>query len=63
MFIQVALLAVVDRARNAAPDLYRRYLHLLLDGLRAQPDRPSDLPVGALSLDDTHAAMGSRELR
>ena len=58
VFIQVGLLAIVDRVRDASPELYRRYLHITLDGLRAHPDNTSELPVEALSLAQTHAVMG-----
>lgn len=57
-FIQVGLNAIMARSRDAHPDLYRRYLHLLLDGLRAQPGTPAPLPVDALTSDQTHAVMG-----
>jgi AcrR family transcriptional regulator len=57
-FIQVALNAVMARSRHAQPDLYRRYLHLMLDGLRAVPGKPTPLPVVALTSDQTHAVMG-----
>ena len=46
------------RSRTAHPDLYRRYLHLMLDGLRAEPGASSQLPVPALTSDQTHAVMG-----
>ncbi|WP_375424679.1 TetR/AcrR family transcriptional regulator [uncultured Friedmanniella sp.] len=55
-FIQVGLNAIMARSRNAQPDLYRRYLHLLLDGLRTGPR--SALPVAALTSDQTHVVMG-----
>lgn len=57
-FIRVGLNAIMDRSRDAHPDLYRRYLHLLLDGLRAEPTGPTPLPVAALTSDQTHALMG-----
>lgn len=57
-FIQVGLNAIMMRSRAAHPDLYRRYLHLMLDGLRAQPGAASSLPVRALTSDETHAVMG-----
>ena len=56
-FIQVGLNAIMTRCRHAHPDLYRRYLYLMLDGLRAQPGDPSPLPVAALTSDQTHAVM------
>ena len=57
-FIQVGLNAILARSRDAHPDLYRRYLQLLLDGLRAEPGSPTPLPVAALTSDETHAVMG-----
>lgn len=57
-FIQVGLNAIMTRSRDAHPELYRRYLHLLLDGLRAEPGTPTPLPVAALTSDETHAVMG-----
>jgi len=40
--IQLMVAAVTDR--TGQPDLWRRYLRLLLDGLRAEPGAPSPLP-------------------
>ncbi|GAA1826533.1 TetR/AcrR family transcriptional regulator [Microlunatus capsulatus] len=62
-FLQVGLNAVMTRSRDAHPDLYRRYLHLVLDGLRAQPGRPTPLPVAALTSDQTHAVMAPTTTR
>ena len=56
-FIQVGLNAIMTRSRHAHPDLYRRYLYLMLDGLRAEPGNPTPLPVAALTSDQTHAVM------
>ena len=56
-FIQVGLNAIMTRSRRAHPDLYRRYLYLMLDGLRAKPGNPTPLPVAALTSDETHAVM------
>ncbi len=57
-FLQVGLNAIMSRSRSAHPDLYRRYLHLMLDGLRAVPGIPTPLPVPPLTGDQTHAVMG-----
>ena len=57
-FIQVGLNAIMTRSRDTHPDLYRRYLQLMLDGLRAEPGTPTPLPVAALTSDQTHAVMG-----
>jgi len=57
-FILVGLNAIMSRSRTAHPDLYRRYLQLMLDGLRAGPGAPTPLPVPPLTSDQTHAVMG-----
>ena len=56
IFIQLALHGVMDRTRGMNPELYRRYLTMILDGIRADgPD--SELPVGPLSVEQTHSVM------
>jgi AcrR family transcriptional regulator len=57
IFIQLALSAIVDSSRNLAPDLYRRYLTMFLDGIRSPRGEFTSLPVRALSADETHVAM------
>ena len=57
IFIQAALSAIIDRSRTVEPDLYRRYLGLFLDGIRAGRKTFSPLPVAALDAQDTHLAM------
>src|SRR4051812_36951348 len=57
IFIQAALSAIMDRSRSVEPDLYRRYLGLFLDGIRAGGEAFSPLPVAALNAHDTHLAM------
>ncbi|MGW0828907.1 TetR/AcrR family transcriptional regulator [Streptomyces prunicolor] len=42
--IQLMVSAVTDQ--TGEPDLWRRYLRLLLDGMRTQPDGAPPLPVG-----------------
>src|SRR3954452_12471054 len=53
-FMQMALAAVIDRTRGVAPDLYRRYLTLWLDGIRSPRGDFTSLPTTALSADQTH---------
>ena len=60
IFIQVGLSAILNASRHVAPDLYRRYLTMILDGIRDPATDASDLPVGPLSARDTHRAMTSR---
>jgi AcrR family transcriptional regulator len=47
--------AVIDRSRDVEPDLWRRYLQLVLDGLR--PCAATPLPAEALSADALDAVM------
>lgn len=54
VFLQIGLNAIMDKTRQAYPDLYLRYLDLLLDGLRAERPSPADLSVPALTVDQTH---------
>lgn len=56
VFIQHALGAIMDGTRATEPDLYRRYLTLLLDGMT--PKRgTSPLRVGALTSEQAHEIM------
>jgi len=59
VFIQLALTALADRTRAIDPALYRRYLTMFLDGVRADRGPLSELPVAALSTDETHTVMTS----
>jgi AcrR family transcriptional regulator len=47
--------AVMDRTRDVEPDLWRRYLGMILDGLR--PAAATPLPVPALAPDQLAAVM------
>jgi AcrR family transcriptional regulator len=53
--IAMMLGAVMDRSRDIAPDLWRRYLELILDGLR--PQAATRLTVPALSFEELTAVM------
>ena len=54
--INFMLYTLVDIGRDVAPDIYRRYLQIVLDGLRPHPD---PLPVEALDLERFAKAMSS----
>jgi AcrR family transcriptional regulator len=56
--IYIMLGAVMDRTRDIAPDVWRRYLGLILDGLR--PAAATRLPVGALAAPEIDAVMRRR---
>jgi AcrR family transcriptional regulator len=53
--IQFMVGAVMDRSRDVEPDLWRRYLQLLLDGLR--PCAATSLPVPALGVEKLDAVL------
>jgi AcrR family transcriptional regulator len=57
VLIQFALGALMDRTRTVEPDLYRRYLTMFLDGIRADRKTLTDLPVDPLRVDATQAVM------
>jgi AcrR family transcriptional regulator len=55
--IQVMLGAVMDGARDIEPDLWRRYLAIVLRGLRADPTSLEPLPVGPLTEEQLEDVM------
>ncbi|MDQ1729999.1 MAG: hypothetical protein QOK10_158 [Pseudonocardiales bacterium] len=57
IFIQLALSAIMDRTRTIAPDLYRRYLTIFLDGIRGHREASTPLPAEPLTANETHTAM------
>jgi AcrR family transcriptional regulator len=55
--INLMLNVVVDFGRGMEPELYKRYLAIVLDGLRPQRDAPTPLPVDALKIPELQQAM------
>jgi hypothetical protein len=53
--IHMMLGTVMDRTRDVAPEVWRRYLGLVLDGLR--PGAPAQLSVKALVQPELEAVM------
>ena len=49
---------IVDFARDVEPDLYKRYLAIVLDGMRPRDDL-EPLPVDALQVRDFQDALAS----
>ncbi len=47
--VHLMLSAVIDAGDNVAPELWRRYLAILLQGLKAKPEPPEALPVPPVS--------------
>ena len=60
--IQWMLGAVLDHAGEQRPELWRRYLELVLRGLRADSPAPAPLPVAALSRAELDALIASGAL-
>ncbi|MGW2328371.1 TetR/AcrR family transcriptional regulator [Streptomyces sp. NPDC001700] len=56
-FIHIMLGAVTQNGRAVAPDLWKRYFTLILDGMRRDRSGPSPLPHRALAPDEVHQAM------
>lgn len=59
IFIQAAMSPVIESTRDVAPELYKRYLAMVLDGVKASAATEDPLPVAALSSAMTHQAMTS----
>lgn len=55
IFCQLGLAAIHARTKDLSQDLHRRYLTILLDGMR--PGQPHPLPVAALDAHHTHMVM------
>jgi AcrR family transcriptional regulator len=49
--------SAIEFTSAVEPDLWRRCLAMLLDGLRAQPGKPSELPHPPLDVDEVDEAM------
>jgi AcrR family transcriptional regulator len=58
--IMVMLGAIIDRTRDIEPELWRRYLGLVLDGLRPSRDGVAALPAPALGEQALEAVMSAR---
>jgi AcrR family transcriptional regulator len=56
--IHMMLGSVMDRTREVEPELWRRYLGFILDGLR--PGAATPLPIGPLDGEQLDAVMGRR---
>jgi hypothetical protein len=52
---------VIDCGRDVEPELWRRYLALLLRGLQVDPPPPEALPRGPLAPEDVQRVMSSWE--
>jgi AcrR family transcriptional regulator len=57
--IQMSLATIIDAARDVAPDLWRRYLHIVVRGLSAKPDELGPLEPGPLAPEDVDRVMSA----
>jgi hypothetical protein len=57
--IQKMLGEIIEIAGDVSPDLWRRYLAIVLDGLRTRRDDPTPLPVPALAHGQLELCMQS----
>jgi AcrR family transcriptional regulator len=55
--VQLMAGAVIDAGHGVAPELWRRYLALMLRGLRAEPTAPDPLPEPSVSPDELDALL------
>jgi len=61
--LQLMVGVVIDAGRDVAPDLWRRYLAIMLQGLRAQPASLDPLPAPAVSPEQMDAVLISARQR
>jgi AcrR family transcriptional regulator len=57
--IQLMVGTVIDCARDVEPDLWRRYLAIILAGLRGEAAPAQELPVGPLTLEQIPQVMSA----
>jgi AcrR family transcriptional regulator len=54
------LSGVADYTRCVSPEVYRRYVAILLDGLRVRREGPSELPAPPLDFDEIDTIMSTK---
>ncbi len=57
--IQLMLGTIIDCARDVEPELWRRYLAIMLRGLGADSEPPTSLPAGPLALEQITEVMAA----
>jgi AcrR family transcriptional regulator len=57
IFMQLGLSAIIESTREIAPELYRRYIAMFLDGIRTDRADFTPLPTPALTAEQTHRVM------
>jgi AcrR family transcriptional regulator len=57
--IQLMLFSMIDGGHEVAPELWRRYLAILIQGLRARPTPPEPLPVAPPPFEQVDTIMSA----
>ncbi len=57
--VQLMLTTLIDAARDVDPDLWRRYLKIILRGFSAQPEREPPLDQPPVSVEDVARVMSA----
>jgi AcrR family transcriptional regulator len=57
--IQLMLSAVIEASRDVEPNLWRRYVDIIIQGLRADPEPPGPLAQPALDQDTVQKVMST----
>jgi AcrR family transcriptional regulator len=55
--LQMMLGSLIHQTRHVAPELWRRYLHIVLDGLRTRRDEPTALRVASPTGEQVEQAL------
>jgi len=63
IFMQLGLSAIIESTRDIAPELYRRYLTMFLDGIRTDRTAFTPLPTPARTDEQTHRVMTRKRRR
>jgi AcrR family transcriptional regulator len=56
---QLMIGAVIDAARDVKPDLWRRYLEIILQGIRAHPSEPEPLKTSPVTPDQAQEVLAA----
>jgi AcrR family transcriptional regulator len=60
--LMLMLMPVLDSARDVEPELWRRYLQIVIQGLRAEPTPPEPLSTPPLEPGQVQTVMGAFKL-
>ena len=61
--IQLMIASVIEASRDVDPGLWRRYIQIIIQGLRANPDPPQPLTHPALDPDTVQKVMSAAKLK